>query len=423
MSPHAKVLDSTLHANQDFTRSRVERVVSLAGGVAIAFFSAQALVNFFNGFATNTPMNLLLAVLIFGSVSLLIVACIAGRFIRTTALIFCVAYLIAVLAWPLSRVEFVPSSSHLPWLWMMINAATFAGLLFLPLLGQLIWLLFLPIFYALVLAFFSHSFRESLPWISLDASYALFFGAILLALTWMFRTMGDRADALRAEAIAGTALVAAQDAAEVERVEIAALMHDSVLAALISGAKAESPRQYELAKQMAAEALTRLADAESQSSLDSEELVPLSYLRVGLEEALSAVPARVSARLLLEWVDPAGRTLHYEATHGLLEELEISDRVSSSLTMAAKQAIANSVEHADAAGLKISLRIIVRDRSLAGIRIAVCDTGPGFDVASIPPHRLGVRGSIEARVRAVSGFSKLYSDEHGTRVELFWGEQ
>jgi len=55
-----------------------------------------------------------------------------------------------------------------------------------------------------------------------------------------------------------------------------------------------------------------------------------------------------------------------------------------------------------------------------GVAVRVRDAGPGFDVAAIPADRLGIRGSIDARLAAVGGRSEIDSHAGGTTVTLEW---
>jgi hypothetical protein len=83
------------------------------------------------------------------------------------------------------------------------------------------------------------------------------------SLGWMLRSVAVGIDRARATPSSPTRRRRA-DAAETERVAVAALMHDSVLAALIAAERAR-PREEALAVAMAREALTRLANAEQDA--------------------------------------------------------------------------------------------------------------------------------------------------------------
>lgn len=81
------------------------------------------------------------------------------------------------------------------------------------------------------------------------------------------------------------------------------------------------------------------------------------------------------------------------------------------------QAIANSIEHAGGAGLAVSAR---SESVYSRVHLEVQDLGEGFDLDSVPEDRLGIRGSIIARVAAVGGTVHISSDAEGTLVRLTW---
>jgi signal transduction histidine kinase len=85
--------------------------------------------------------------------------------------------------------------------------------------------------------------------------------------------------------------------------------------------------------------------------------------------------------------------------------------------LAAMQAVANAVQHADAAGLAVELRGRAEP---GGVTVRVRDTGSGFDFDRIPDDRLGIRGSIQARVTAVGGRTEIESSASGTTITLHW---
>jgi hypothetical protein len=99
----------------------------------------------------------------------------------------------------------------------------------------------------------------------LDAVFAVILGGVIVALGWMLRSVAVGIDRARRDAVLSYAAAAGADAAETERVAVAALMHDSVLAALIAAERAATPREEALAVAMAREALTRLANAEQDA--------------------------------------------------------------------------------------------------------------------------------------------------------------
>ncbi|MGL4256436.1 MAG: sensor histidine kinase, partial [Microbacterium sp.] len=238
------------------------------------------------------------------------------------------------------------------------------------------------------------------PPLGLDVSFALILGGVILTLGWMFRSVAANVDETRARAVASYATAAAADAAEQERVAVAALMHDSVLAALIAAERADTPRAQTLAAAMAREALTRLANTEQDAHEGPDE-----------PRDLNAVADDIAA-----------------GAHEVGDDLEVvrnagpgspavPGRVARALTLAATQAIANALQHAGGVGLAVS--VTGGDGRIA---IEVRDHGEGFDLAGVPDDRLGIRASIFARVAAVGGTAQIDSGHHGTTVRLEWRE-
>jgi signal transduction histidine kinase len=198
--------------------------------------------------------------------------------------------------------------------------------------------------------------------------------------------------------VSAYAAAAAAAAAEEERVAMSALMHDSVLAALIAAERAEGERAKDLAVAMAREALTRLANTEAAVAQEgSDEPVAVAQIVAELRRALSELGADAI-------VEERGGI-------GLLP-----GRVARALVLAARQALGNSVTHAGGRGL----HIIAEGRGDEGIRVTISDSGPGFDIEAIGADRLGIRASILARMAGVAGTASIDSGEAGTVVTLGW---
>jgi signal transduction histidine kinase len=196
------------------------------------------------------------------------------------------------------------------------------------------------------------------------------------------------------------ARAAAAEAAERERVAVAALMHDSVLAALIAVERAGTEREQTLAVAMARDALTRLANTEQDAEEGSDEPRPAESVADGIESAASELGAELAVE---RRVDP--------------ETPSIPGRVVRALVLAATQAVANGLQHADGRGLGVTVRA---HPSPTRVEIQVRDAGGGFDLGAVPDDRLGIRASIVARVAAVGGTAEITSDAVGTRVDLEW---
>lgn len=179
---------------------------------------------------------------------------------------------------------------------------------------------------------------------------------------------------------------------------MSALMHDSVLAALIAAERAEGDRARDLAVGMAREALTRLANTEAAVAEEgSDEPVAASQIVVELRRALS----ELGADAIVEERGGMGA---------------IPGRVARALVLAARQALGNSVAHAGGRGL----HIVAEGRGDDGIEVVISDHGPGFVLDEIGADRLGIRASIFARMAGVAGTAEIVSGDSGTVVTLGW---
>ncbi|MEV6801035.1 ATP-binding protein [Micromonospora rifamycinica] len=90
--------------------------------------------------------------------------------------------------------------------------------------------------------------------------------------------------------------------------------------------------------------------------------------------------------------------------------------VTAALVDATAAALANVARHAPDAAVAVRL-----GRDDGGVVVEVVDDGPGFDPATVPAHRYGLRESIQGRLADVGGRAKVTSAPgEGTRVRLEW---
>ena len=315
------------------------------------------------------------------------------------AAVFALLYPVVLIVWPFVLDGRAVSVSPEPWIWFLINVATAAAVLAFDLPVQIIWTLGIPLLYGLVRLITGGFAPEFWVAIAFEVPFAIILGGVILTLVLVFRGVSANVDAARSRAVTSYASAAEAQATAEERVEIAGLMHDSVLAALIAAERAESPRERALAASMAREALAGLASAESGD--DSEELDPMTPSELAI--ALRDIAAEAGTRVPVTYAEP-------------VQGKPVPGRVARQLLLAAGQAIANGVQHADGVGLTAHIEPVLGD----GVFISVSDRGPGFDSAHIPPDRLGIRASIVARVTAVGGVAEIESSAAGTRVTIHW---
>jgi signal transduction histidine kinase len=301
-----------------------------------------------------------------------------------------------LLLWPFvaTHKDVVPTEQ--PWIFFLVNVAGVAAVVAFPLGVQVAWALVGPFIYGIV-RLVQGDFGPDF-WIvtAFDVSFTLILGLVLVALGWMFRSVANGVDDARGRAVALYTEAASAEAVEHERVAVAALMHDSVLAALIAAERARTDRERALAMDMAREALTRLANAEAPAQEGSDEPVEVELLAEDLRRAVTQM----------------GLTIEVEQFgHGA-----VPDRVARAMALAARQAIGNAVAHASARGLAV----VVEGHGDTGLTVKVSDTGGGFDPSQVGADRLGIRASILARMAAVGGTATIDSDRRGTVVTLGW---
>lgn len=381
-----------------FTRTRVERIITLVGGFGSLVLGLQA---FLTGLGPGEELpgwHTPLMIVVFVPLAVMILACFVGRGVRITAGIFAFAYILALVAWPVATAGTNPTSTSEPWIWYLVNVATFAAVLAFPFPLQIVWTILAPLLFGVV-RLIQGGFTEDFWFaVSLDVSFALILGGVILTLGWVFRSVAANVDETRARAVASYAQAASADAAEQERLAVAALMHDSVLAALIAAERADTPRARTLAVAMAREALTRLANTEQDAHEGPDEPRDAHSIADDIDDAAHELGVDLI-------VDRA------VGTNGP----QVPGRVARALVLAATQAIANAVQHAGGVGLSASVSAWGSQ-----VHVEVRDAGEGFDLDEVPDDRLGIRASIFARVAAVGGTADIETGREGTTVRLEW---
>ena len=386
-----------------FTRRRIERSIGIAAGVGSLVLGLQAFVASLAPGDESPGWHDAFVAATFGTLALMVIACFIGRGVKVFATLFALTYLAALVLWPIATRGSSPNPVAEPWIWYLVNVATIAGVLAFPLVVQIVWTALLPIVFGVARLIQGEFERDFWIPVLLDVSFALILGGIILSLAWLFRSIAANVDETRMRAVESYAAAAAADAAEEERIAVAALMHDSVLAALIAAERAHTDRECALAAAMAREALTRLANAEHDPEEGTDEPTDAATIADQIERVAHELGVEVKTERTILGDHPA-----------------VPGRVARALSLAAMQAITNSVEHADGEGLTVSVRAVPDP---VRVRIEVRDNGGGFELEDVPDDRLGIRGSIIARVAAVGGTATIASGDRGTTVRLEWREE
>jgi signal transduction histidine kinase len=183
----------------------------------------------------------------------------------------------------------------------------------------------------------------------------------------------------------------AERARSQERADVGAHLHDSVLQTLaLIQRSSDDPRRVAM--------LARTQERELRAWLAGEQ-----QQRDGasLGEALKATAAEVEG-----------------AAGGSLDVVTVGDcqldEPAAAVLGAAREAMLNAAKFAGDAPVSVFAEL-----SPARIGVFVRDRGPGFELASVPAQRRGVRESIVGRMRRAGGSASVRSNAGaGTEVEL-----
>jgi signal transduction histidine kinase len=209
--------------------------------------------------------------------------------------------------------------------------------------------------------------------------FVLGLGALAFIATPVLIAGFARADRARVEA-----------AREDERRRVAAHLHDSVLQTLaLVQRQAHDPA--------AVARLARRQEHELRAWMAGE-------VELGSETLGAALRAAVA-----DLEDDYGATV--ELT--MLGDRRL-DRATEALAAAAREALRNAARHAPGAPI-----FVFGQANADGAEVFVRDEGPGFEPATVPTERRGVRDSIVGRMAAVGGSANVESrPREGTEIAL-----
>lgn len=236
-----------------------------------------------------------------------------------------------------------------------------------------------------------------------DSAFLVASGLALAAAIQAVRVGAARADASAAAAARAHHTSAVARARLIERNRLGALLHDSVLSALVAAARARTPAEREAAATLAATSLRQIED------YGLDRAAPTVHIEQFLERLRST--AESVAQLPVE----------IYASFATDTALEIPGGTTDALLAAVHAAVDNASRHSGASGITIRLSL---DPSAGNspshrLQIEVCDDGRGFDPQTVSSRCLGVRLSIIQRVRDAGGSAVIDSAPgQGTRVVL-----
>lgn len=234
----------------------------------------------------------------------------------------------------------------------------------------------------------------------LEAIWTVLFTAPLLVACRMLVRTGRILDETRADAMAAAADSAAAAARNSERSRFDALIHDWVIATLVAAkGEREDPRLPGQA-QDALDELARLADG-----YDDDGLASAAEASARLRTFATAVDADVPVGVL-----PADGMDQSEPRYPEVAVRAVGEALG--------EALRNVALHAGPDADRLVLIELFDD----ALEVSVADNGVGFDVAAVPPERLGIVVSIRARLDDLPGGAAQVQSTpgKGTTVRLRW---
>jgi len=373
------------------------RIIAAAGLV----FGLQALPDMFG---QVDDMQLawawVIGLAMFGGFLALVVASLVQRGVTTVEAFVAVAYLIALVTWPLAVDDPSRIQSGVPWLWYLCTVATASAASAFSTWIASGYLFVAPAVYGFIRLTPSGG-AVSPQRATLDSVYAILLGGAVLILVVILRQAAANVDQAQATAVARYSEAIREHATELERVEVDAIVHDSVLTTFIQAARAWSPDERDLSTNMARNAMSHLSAAASTTPFDESDT------------SLASMADRVEAAI-------ADLGVPVEVRRGRLGDEGIPSTAAEALYSAAMQALVNSSQHAGD-GPGVDRWVEVRHDGDGLTTVEVGDTGRGFEPASVPTERLGVRVSIHERLNNAGGLATIDSSPgRGTVVSLRW---
>jgi signal transduction histidine kinase len=392
----------TRSPSNPISRARIETVLARAVGAFGLVFSLQAVGLLMEQSRHLVPVwNIIIVVSFFGGLLVVIAAAVARRFVAAANGYVAFSYLAGLITWPLTADPSMLKGDDKPWLWLILTVATACAAIAFSVWVAAAYTVVVPIVYGVILSTPSGGSADPVSAL-IDVVYAIILGGALLVLVTVLRQAASSVDAAQSTALERYAHAVRQHATEVERVQVDAIVHDSVLTTFLSAARAYTPDARELAATMAGNAIEHLADA-GLGTVPDGSTVPLRKLTQRIVDAASTMSAPISVRV------------------GEIGACVLPVNAAEALYSAAVQAMVNSLQHAGADGRPVDRVLTLNGIGTNGVLVEVTDNGIGFDVHQVPGERLGLRVSIRERVSNVGGLVAVESAKgEGATVRITW---
>ncbi|MCA1005168.1 ATP-binding protein [Rhodococcus hoagii] len=228
-----------------------------------------------------------------------------------------------------------------------------------------------------------------------DILFAVMFCTIFVAAAVMALRTGRVLDETITSTHRAAAVAAANHARTVERERFDALIHDGVMATLLSAARQGATSGVAAQSAATLRQLDQLA-SDGGAATDFGIATALAHIRSAVTDVDESLTIETDVR-----------------TDGALP----SD-VARAIAAAAAEAVRNSVRHAGDG----AVRTVAVEVTTDSVDVRVSDDGAGFVPGAVPPHRLGLAVSIHGRMRQLDGGSAHVTSRpgEGTEVRLEW---
>lgn len=407
-SGHPRAFPSARQPASPVSRAQIEKVSARAVAGFGLVFGAQTLPALMSEWSSlRQPWALVVAIGLFAGLLVVAIAAAVKVLVTPAMLYVAIGYLIAVVAWPATTVDPSATAAEKPWLWYLCSVATAYAAIALPLWWAAAYTVLAPVAYGIVRMLPSGGGAH---WelAALDTAYAIIVGGVVLVILTMLRQAASAVDHAQTAALQKYATAVRQHATEVERAQVDAIVHDSVLTTLLAAASPLTAKTAALVADMAKNAIGHL-DAADDSRSTALSNVPLERLSARIQSVTAVLPVL------------------FTVTVRELENRSVPEYAAEAIYSATVQAMMNSMQHAGGPEVRRELRLVGGTGGTGGtgatgaVTVEVVDTGTGFDHCAVPPERLGLRVSIVDRVTQVGGVVTVHSRPGmGTTIRMDW---
>lgn len=385
-----------------FNGVRIESIVGRSLGLIAVLFAVQSVPVMMSQMPAMHQLGaLILNALLLLALLSLAASTLSSRFVQAVTTTFAMLFIAAIIAWPALVAEPEMLQGQAPWIWYLCTVATAAAAVGMQLYWAVAYTITVPVLYGMLRTSPGGGGVEP-PLAALDGLYVVILGGLVLVIITMLRHAAVQVDLAQQAAMDAYAMAVREHATALERAQVDAIVHDSVLTTLLAAAGSGTAHEQRLAAVMASGAVARLDEAGvAAAPLDAE--VALTRIVRRLKAAAQAFSQPVEIRAV-----------------GVNDQL-LPLPVAEAFYSATVQAMVNSMQHAGTESEKLHRAVTVFGSGVLGCRIEITDNGRGFEPGITNRERLGLRISITERVRNVGGIVEVRSRPgRGTAVALAW---